>query len=344
MPDLFGHMPSGEPVHRIALDNGALRVQVLTIGAALQTIEAPDRDGARANVALGLATLEDYATRSPHFGAVAGRYAGRIAHGRFTLDGVAHQLTQNRAGHSIHGGAMGFGKRAWMLTDHGPTHANLAIGSLDGDEGYPGAVQVRVRYSLDGPALRVDYEAETDAPTILNLTNHSYFNLQGEGAGDVLGHRLTIDSDRFLPMDADSIPTGEIRAVEGTVFDFRTPCPIGARIRTADPQILQALGYDHTYMLPGDGLRRAALLEDPVSGRTMTVLTTEPCVHLYTGNNLTGSLAGPSGRAYRQTDGVCLETERPQNSPNRPEFPSTVLRPGTVFRSSTVFRFGVSDR
>ncbi len=342
MPELFGHMPSGEPVHRVTLENAALRVQVLSVGAVLQSIEAPGRDGRRANVALGLATLEDYVAHSPHFGAVAGRYAGRIAHGRFTLDGVAHQLTRNRGGHSIHGGAAGFGKRAWTLADHGPAHVELAIGSPAGDEGYPGAVQVRVRYTLDGAALRIDYSAETDAPTVLNLTNHSYFNLAGEGAGDILGHRLTIDSDRFLPMDADSIPTGEIRSVEGTAFDFRTPCPIGARIRTADPQIMHALGYDHAYLLPGEGLRRAAMLEDPVSGRTLTVSTTEPAVHLYTGNNLTGALAGPSGRAYRQADGVCLETERPQDSPNQPGFPSTALRPGAPFRSTTVFGFGVS--
>ena len=292
---------------------------------------------------LGLTTLDDYIAHSPHFGAIPGRYAGRIAHGRFTLDGTAYQLACNNGPNTIHGGPTGFGRRAWTLADHGPRHATLTLTSSDGDEGYPGELQVTARYTLDGPALRMDLHATTTSPTVVNLTNHSYFNLSGEGSGTVLDHELTIDSGRFLPMAADSIPTGEVRSVEGTPFDFRSPAPIGARIRRADPQLLLGRGYDHAYLLAGAGLRRAALLHDPASGRTMAVHTTQPVVHLYTANMLNGSLAGPSGRIYRQTDAVCLETQHPADSPNNPDFPSTVLRPGATYAHSTLFQFGIAS-
>ena len=338
--ELFGHLPSGEPVHRITLDNGTLRIRLLTFGAVLQSIETPDRHGNHTNVVLGLTNLADYVARSPHFGAVPGRYAGRIARGRFTLDGVTHQLDCNQGANSIHGGSHGFGKRAWSLANHGPHHATLELTSPDGEAGYPGTVRVQVRYTIDGPDLRIDYHAETDRPTILNLTNHSYFNLAGEGANDIHSHELTIDSDHFLPIEPDGIPTGEIRPVASTPFDFRAPHPIGARIHQADEQILNALGYDHAYLLAGEGLRRAALLHEPLSGRTLTVLTTQPALQLYTANTLKGDLSGPSGRTYRQTAAVCLEAQHPQDSPNHPAFPSTELRPGQPFSATTIFRFG----
>ncbi len=348
MPDLFGTMPDGQPVHRFELRNDDLRVAILEIGAAIQSIEAPDRAGRRDNVVLGMTTLEDYRTRSPHFGAVPGRTAGRIAGGRFTLDGVDYQLDRNNGGNTLHGGADGFGRRAWTARDHGPTHLHLQLISPDGDAGYPGAVRVELRYTLHGPALHLDFTAVTTRPTLLNLTNHSYFNLAGEGSGSILDHQLRIDADRFLPVDAGSLPTGEQRSVAGTPFDFRDAHPIGARIHQADPQLLLALGYDHCYLLRdaglgGTGLRQAAVLRDPGSGRRLVVSTTEPAVQLYTGNNLTGALAGPSGRIYRQTDAVCLEAQHPPDSIHHPGLVQSVLRPGETYRATTVFRFDTAD-
>ncbi len=343
MPDLFGVMPDGTPVHRFRLETAVLRVEILEIGAAIQSIEAPDRRGERANVVLGMKTLEDYRTRSPHFGAVPGRYAGRIGGGRFTLDGVAYQLACNAPPNALHGGPDGFGRRAWRASDHGPTHLTLDLVSPDGDAGYPGELRVQLRYSLDGPALHMDYTAETTRPTILNLTNHSYFNLAGEGSGTILGHSLRVDADRFLPVDATSIPTGEQRDVAGTPFDFRVAQRIGARIHEADPQLILGRGYDHAYMLRGTGLRTAARLVEPESGRRLTVVTTEPALQVYTANNLMGELAGPSGRTYRQTDAICLEAQHPGDSPNQPAFPRTVLRPGEIFRATTIFRLDAAE-
>ena len=228
----------------------------------------------------------------------------------------------------------------WSIEDSGERHVTLGLLSPDGEEGYPGALQVRVTYTVDGPELRLGYRASTDRPTVLNLTNHSYFNLAGEGSGDVLGHLLQVEADAFLPVTESSIPTGEVRAVAGTPFDFHTPMPIGSRIRDADPQILYGQGYDHCWVLrPGAGLRQAVRLHEPGSGRMLDVLTTQPGVQVYTGNQLTGTLAGPGGRSYRQGDAVCLETQHFPDSPNQPGFPSTVLRPGEEFTSTTVFRF-----
>jgi len=342
-PELFGTMPDGEPVYRVRLQSAALRVHVLTFGAVIQSIEAPDRQGARANVVLGLSALADYVAHSPHFGAVPGRYAGRIAKGRFELDGVAYQLACNNGPNAIHGGPHGFGKRAWTLEDFGPQHVVLHLSSADGDAGYPGRVETEVRYTLEDTVLRIDFAASTSRATVLNLTNHSYFNLAGEGSGDVLGHRLTIDADAYAPIDADLIPTGAIGPVAGTPFDFRTERAIGARIAEPDPQLRFAGGYDHGYVLPGEGLRRAAMLCDPGSGRTLGVFTTQTSLQLYTGNTLTGLLTGPSGRVYRKHNGVCLEAQHLPDSPNKPGFPSTILRPGQAFSATTLFRFGVLE-
>lgn len=341
--DSFGTLPSGETVHRVTLASDRLRVGVLTWGATLQTIETPDAAGQAGNVALGFATLPEYLRNGGHYGAVPGRYAGRIAQGRFTIDGVQHQATLNRPPNTIHGGKAGFGKRNWTVADLGPRHVTLTLLSPDGDEGFPGTVQVRVTYTLDGGDLRIDYGAETDRPTIINLTNHSYFNLGGEGSGDILGHRVTIPSGRFLPTGADGIPTGEILPVDDTPFDFRTPHPIGERIRVAHPQLLAGLGYDHSYLLPGEGLRPAAHALDPVSRRTLSVLTTMPALHFYTGGNIPGTYAGRSNRIYRPGDGVCFEAQAPQDAPNHPGFPSTELRPGRPFTATTIFRFGIAS-
>lgn len=337
----FGTMQDGTEVYRVVLGHSRLRVAVLSYGAALQSIEVPDRSGTLGNVALGLTNLADYVALSPHFGAVPGRYAGRIAGGRFELDGVAYQLPCNDGPNTLHGGPNGFGKRPWRLVGHGPDHADLALTSPDGDNGFPGTLEVALRYSVAGMDLRMEVDARTDRPTVLNLTNHCYFNLDGEGSGSVLDHHLTVHAARYVPIDATSIPTGEIAPVAGTPFDFTEPRPIGERIREAHPQLLRARGYDHTFMVGGEGLRPAALLHAPASGRTLAVLSTQPALQLYTGNMLTGSLAGPSGRIYRQGDAVCLEAQHVPDSPNQPIFPSTVLRPGGRFQATILFRFGV---
>lgn len=341
----YGRTGTGATVHRVALASEVLRMQVLTFGAAIERLEAPDAGGAMANVVLGLPTLDGYLHDSPHFGAVPGRFANRIAGGEFVLDGTEFTLTRNEGPNTRHGGAVGFGKRIWTIEDSGARHVVLRLVSLDGEEGFPGRLDAHVTYTLDGADVRIDYRAVTDAPTVLNLTNHSYFNLGGEGSGTALDHVLTMEADAFLPVTAASIPTGDIRPVAGTAFDFRVATPIGARIRDADEQLRHGQGYDHNFVLrPEDGLRQAARLVDPGSGRVLDVLTTEPGVQFYTSNKLTGALVGPGGRCYRSGDAVCLETQHFPDSPNRPAFPSTVLRPGETFLSTTVFRFGVVGR
>ncbi len=337
----YGHI-DGQDVHRVTLQNGGPRIRVLTYGGIIEGIEVPDRAGQVANVVLGLDSLEGYATRSPHFGAITGRYANRIARGRFTLDGTTYQLACNNGPNALHGGPGGFDKRVWAIEDMSERHVALSYVSPDGEEGYPGALTVRVTYTAEADGLRIDYHAATDQATVLNLTNHSYFNLAGEGAGSVLDHLLQVDAERFVPVDATSIPEGPLRPVEGTPFDFRKPAPIGARIRAGDPQLLRGRGYDHTFVLSEQpGVRPAATVHHPGSGRTLRVLTDQPGVQVYSGNMLTGALAGPSGRAYRSGDGLCLETQHFPDSPNRPDFPSTVLRPGDVFASTTLLRFAI---
>ena len=320
---------------------------MLTYGAAIQSIEVPDNRGRIANVALGLATLADYIAHSPHFGAIPGRYAGRIADGRFELDGTTYELSRNDGPNTLHGGPNGFGKRPWRLSGHGPHHVDLALTSPAGDAGFPGTLQVSVRYSVSENDLRLDMEAGTDQPTVLNLTNHTYFNLNGEGSGSVEDHDLAIHADHYAPITPGALPTGVLDPVSGTPFDFTKPHRIGSRLRDNDPQLLYAHGYDHTYVLSGTpsagGLRLAALLQSAASGRTLAVHTTQPALQLYTGNMLTGALAGPSGRAYRQGDAVCLEAQHLPDSPNRPHFPSTVLRPDGRFRATILFRFGVRE-
>ncbi|KQT56249.1 aldose epimerase [Methylobacterium sp. Leaf456] len=341
-PALFGRTSTGEAVNRYALVRGAMRVEIITYGAAITAIEVPDREGRSANVVLALGSVEAYETLSPHFGAVAGRYANRIAGGRFALDGQTYTLPVNAPPNTLHGGPAGFGKRNWRVAAADATRLALARRSPDGEEGFPGNLDAEVVYSLpeDG-TLRIDYRAWSDRPTVVNLTNHSYFNLAGEGAGDVFGHAVAVFADAFTPTDATQVPTGEIRDVAGTPFDLREATPLGTRIRTGDPQIVIAKGYDHNFVLrgPSDTLRPAATCTDPGSGRRLDVETTQPGLQLYTGNNLDGTLVGPSGRTYRSGDGVCFETQGFPDAPNRPEFPSTVIRPGQIFVASTAYRF-----
>jgi aldose 1-epimerase len=349
----IGSLPGGAVVHRWTLGNDrGTTVGVLTYGGIIQTLEVPDRDGVPANVVLGLGSLDHYATgNSPYLGALIGRFANRIAGGAFTLDGRAYRLPVNNPPNSLHGGTQGFDKRVWTASEAGGGGAagvELAYTSPDGEMGYPGTVEVRARYTLTADdELRIDYQATSDAPTVLNLTNHSYFNLAGEATGSIEGHRLWLPASRYTPTDATNIPTGELVPVAGTPFDFTSPRAVGERIAADDEQLRYGLGYDHNYVLdrpPGaEGtLVAAARVEDPGSGRVLEVATTEPGIQLYSGNQLDGTVTGAGGVAYGPRAGLCLETQHFPDSPNQPGFPSTVLRPGEVYRSATVYRFAVS--
>ncbi|MCC6315945.1 MAG: galactose mutarotase [Thermomicrobiales bacterium] len=345
----FG-VADGRAVERFTLDNGVgLRAAILSYGALVQRLEAPDRTRRAGNVVLGLPDLDRYMRdNSPFFGVVAGRYANRIREGRFTLDGETIQLACNDDGHHLHGGARGFDKRVWEAepreTDDGPA-LRLTRTSPHGEEGYPGTLTAEVVYTLTRDnALRIDYRAETDRPTIVNLTNHSYFNLAGEGSGTIENHLLQIAASRYVPIDETLIPSGEFAPVAGAPFDFTTPHAIGERIREGTEQIVRGRGYDHSFVLdrpsPDDrSLLRAARVLEPGSGRVLEVWTTAPGVQLYAGSFLDGTLTGTSGRTYRQSDGFCLETQTFPDSPNHPNFPSPVLRPGEVYRTTTAFAF-----
>lgn len=316
----FGTLADGTPVHRWTLERDGTRVRVLTYGGIVQSVEVPDRDGARAGVALGLPDLAGYERfTGPYFGALVGRYANRIGGARFELDGRTHRLTPNEGRNQAHGGARGFDKRVWRAREVAGG-VELSLVSEDGEEGFPGRLAVSAAYTLDeGGALRITYRATTDAPTVLNLTNHTYWNLAGDGSGSALGQVLRIAAGRITPADAESLPTGAFLPVAGTRFDFREPVPVGA-------------GYDHNFVLDGTG--PAAELYDAASGRVLTVTTTEPGLQLYTADHFDGRPFGPCA-------GIALETQHFPDSPNRPEFPSTVLRPGEESVSTTVYGFTV---
>jgi aldose 1-epimerase len=340
--EALGTTPAGEPVTRHTIARDDLRVRILSFGAIVQSLEVGG-----VNVALGFADLATYLEgNDPYFGAVVGRYANRIAGGRFALAGREHVLARTDGPNALHGGEEGFDRRVWEVAEAGEHRLVLRRVSPDGEEGYPGTLDVEVAYALVGQGtVRIDYTATCDAPTIVNLTQHSSFNLAGEGSGDVYAHELELPASRFAAVDATAIPLpGEPAPVEGTPFDFRTPTPIGARIREAGEQILRGQGYDHHFVLDRDGvadgeLALAARLREPGSGRTLEVHTTEPGIQFYSGNFLDATLVGPAGRAYRQGDGVALETQHAPNSPNRPDFPSVVLEPGATYRSRTEWRF-----
>jgi len=344
---LFGCLPDRRQVVAITLiNNQGMRATVLNYGAVLQSVWVPDASREAVNVVLGFDNLDQYVDGNHYIGATIGRFANRIANGLFILDGVTYQVTQNALSNSLHGGGCGFDKQMWewsIVEDRHSVGVQLRYISRHGEEGYPGTLHVQVTYSLLrlSNTLRLEYQARTDHPTVVNLTNHSYFNLAGEGSGTSLGHQLQINADGYLPLGADLIPTGEIEPVAGSVMDFRTPTVIGDRIRVGTAQLLTAQGYDHNYALNRSetGLTIAARVVEPITRRVMELWTTEPALDFYSGNFLDGAIAGASGHAYRQGDGFALEPEHFSNSPNNPHLPSTVLRPGQTYRSVSEYRF-----
>jgi aldose 1-epimerase len=344
----FDRTPDGKVVDLITLRNqNGIEIKVLTYGGVIMSLKTPDRAGALDDIVLGFDDLASYMDKSPYFGCIIGRYGNRIARGRFELDGKTYTLATNNNENHLHGGVKGWDKAVWgaaPFQDRRGVGVVLTHTSPDGDEGYPGTVQATVTYTLtDDNKLVIDYQATTDAPTVINLTQHSYFNLAGAKANDILGHELRLNAASYTPVDAGLIPTGEIAPVEGTPFDFRTLTPIGARIGAENEQITRGLGYDHNWVLSrtGDGLSEAAEVVEPTTGRTMTIETTEPGIQFYSGNFLDGTLTGKAGRIYPHRSGFCLETQHYPDSPNHANFPSTTLRPGQTYRSQTVFTFGV---
>ena len=344
----FGVTPAGDSVDLFTLTNPhGMQVRVMSYGGIILSIKVPDRTGAFDDVVLGYDSLAGYLRSSPYFGAIVGRYGNRIAHGRFAIDGETYRLDTNNGPNALHGGLRGFDKVVWRAEaiQHDSTVGVLLTHtSPDGDQGYPGTVQARVSYVLTPDnRLIISYHATTDKATPINLTQHSYFNLAGAGKGDILGHVLMINADRFTPVDSTLIPTGVLAPVAGTPFDFRTPTAIGARIGQPDPQLKNGGGYDHNFVLnrSGDSLSLAARVLEPTTGRVLTVMTTQPGVQFYTGNFLDGSITGKGGHVYQRRFGFCLETQHFPDSPNHPDFPSTILRPGQEYQSQTVFAFSV---
>ncbi|TQF06444.1 galactose mutarotase [Kitasatospora acidiphila] len=344
---VLDHGGAGAAIERWTLSSGQIEVSVLSLGATLHTVRVPDRTGALAQVLLCSERLQEILGPARHYGATVGRYANRIADSRITLDGEEHKLLPTGHGVTLHGGPEGFADRLWTgepVTEGERAGVRLRLHSPDGDQGFPGALDVEVSYLLDPSGeLAIEYRAVTTRPTVINLTNHAYVNLAGEGRGDVLDHLLTLEADHFTPTDERQIPTGEYQPVAGTPFDFRTARPIGEQLYEEHPQLAIAGGYDHNWVLRSpskDGRPvRAALLEDPLTGRRLEVLTTEPGIQVYTANSFAGAVTGPSGTAYGPYAGVALETQHHPDSPHHPDFPSTELRPGEEFRSVTLLRF-----
>lgn len=352
MSESFGQTADGTPVKVFTLTNShGIKLRVMNYGAIVLSLEVPDRNGKPGDVVLGYRTLDEYIKDTPYFGAVVGRYGNRIANGKFTLDGKTYTLaTNNSPGGipcSLHGGLKGFDKVVWDaegVEKPGAQGVKFHYRSKDGEEGYPGNLDMTVTYWLtDNNEWQIDYGATTDKATPVNVTQHSYFNLRGEGNGDILGHEVTLNASKFTPVTAGLIPTGELRPVSGLPFDFTNPHPIGERVDSKDEQIRFGNGYDHNWVLDNQGgaLALAATVYEPTTGRVMEVLTTEPGIQFYSGNFLDGSLTGKSGKPYPFRSGLALETQHYPNSPNQPSFPGTILEPGQELKSTTVYRFSV---
>lgn len=343
----FGKTPEGDQVDLYTLTNSqGASAAISTYGGAIVSLNVPDRAGAMGDIVLGFDKFEDYLGKSnPYFGAIIGRYANRIAGGKFTLDGTDYTLAKNNGENSLHGGIRGFDKRLWIPKEGSNRALELSYVSRDGEEGYPGNLSVTVTYTLtDNNELQIDYSATTDKNTVLNLTNHSYFNLTGQGEGDVLSHEVTIYANRFTPVDKNLIPTGQLLSVADTPFDFRMPHEIGERIDSANEQLSFGKGYDHNFVLNSGGaaLDIVARVTEPKSGRIMDVLTTEPGLQFYTANRL--NVTGKGGKMYGPRSAFCMETQHFPDSPNQKDFPSVVLKPGVRFQSSTIYRFSAESR
>lgn len=341
----FGQTPNNEAVTLYTLKNAhGMEVQIMNYGAIITKIMVPDKNKVIEDVVLGFDSVADYIKDSPYFGAVVGRYGNRIAAGKFSLDGKNYSLAAQNNGQHLHGGLKGFDKKVWKTLSQKPGSLTLSYLSKDGEEGFPGNLEVQVTYTLtEDNAIAMDYTAKTDQATVLNICNHSYFNLTGNVKRDVLDHTIQLNAPFFIPVDKVLIPTGEVKSVKGGPFDFTSPKKIGLEINAADEQIAFGGGYDHCYAFdkaPG-AYAKIAHVEEPVSGRVMEVFTTEPGVQFYTGNNLDGHLIGKYGAKYNKRTGFCLETQHYPDSPNKPNFPSTVLRPGETYTSKTVYQFSV---
>lgn len=340
----WGKTTDGHSVDIYTLSNTHLAVRITTFGARVVAINAPDREGKLADVVLGYDNVAQYeADHGTYFGAIVGRYGNRIAKGTFAIDGSTFHVPQNNGTNALHGGTVGFDRKVW--TAHALENGvEMTLVSEDGDMGFPGQLTVHVRYLLEGASLKIEYRSTTTKPTVINLTNHSYFNLAGNGAGTILDEQLKMNAEQYTPVDSGLIPTGELAPLAGTPLDFHEPTVIGTRITQSFEQLTLARGYDHNFVLkskPGAGLHLAAEAYDPKSGRTLTVTTTEPGVQFYSGNFLDGTLTGKFGVKYVQHAGFCLETQHFPDSPNQPKFPTTLLKPGHELRSTTVFTFGV---
>jgi aldose 1-epimerase len=344
---VWGATPDGQSVKLFTLSNRFLRVSLTEYGARIVSLETPDRNNRMDDVVLGYNNLASYiADPKDYFGAIVGRYGNRIRSGTFTLEGETYHIPLNNNGNALHGGSHGFSSKVWNGKPLGGDAIEFTLVSPDGDMGFPGRLTVRVKYTLTRNRIRIDYEATTTKATVVNLTNHSYFNLAGQASGDVLKQTLRVDADAITPVDATLIPTGKLEKVHGTPFDFHIAIAIGARIEANDEQLKRAGGYDHNFVLngPSGTSREVAWAEDPASGRTLKLLTTEPGVQFYSGNFLDRSAKGFTGTPYQKHAGFCLETQHFPDSPNHSNFPSTVLRPGNVLHSSSVFVFGVAGK
>ena len=345
----FGKTEDGAPVKIFTLRNArGVEAKISNYGGIVTSLKVPDRSGKMSDVVLGYDTLAEYLKRNPHFGCLVGRYGNRIAKGKFTLNGKTYQLATNNGPNALHGGIKGFDKRVWQAkpveSKLGPA-LELHYVSKDGEEGYPGNLTVTAVYTLtDDNALRLDYTATTDKDTIVNLTHHSYFNLAGKG--DILGHEVMIASDEFTSVDETLIPTGELRSVKGTPFDFNTPTTIGARINDADEQLKFGKGYDHNWVIkkPTGQLGLMARVTEPTTGRVLEVLSTEPGLQFYTGNFLDGTIKGKGGWVYKSRSGFCMEPQHYPDSPNKPNFPSVVLKPGDIYKNTIIYRFSTARR
>lgn len=347
----WGKTPDGAQVELYTLTNkNGTQAAITTYGGAVVSLKVPDRNGKLGDVVLGYDSLDGYVNDKSYFGAIIGRYGNRIGHAQFTLDGQTYKLAKNNGENTLHGGTKGFNKAVWTAKEIPAKNGQaleLTYLSKDGEEGFPGNLHVRVIYTLtDSNELKIDYSATTDKTTVVNLTNHSYFNLAGPGSGDILGHILTMEADKFTPVDSGLIPTGELQDLAGTPFDFRKPTAIGARINDDDEQLKLAGGYDHNFVLrrkPGEPISLAARVVDPQTGRVLEVWTDQPGVQFYTGNFLDGSVRGKEGIAYTKRSAFCLETQHFPDSPNHPKFPSTVLTPGERYHTTTIYKFSAEN-